>query len=112
MTKMPRGRRYDGLHEYYSLLSLMGPHYFDMLTTNMMFPTYKTATKYTKKLLDDFGIDESIFNGIVDNIVEIMQMFLPQDFQRKGVIMVDATYVTPYVRINYDGKVDELLNIN
>lgn len=111
MTKMPRGRRYDGLHEYFSLLSLMGPHYFDMLTTNMMFPTYKTATKYTKKLLDDFGIDESIFNGTVDNIVKIMQMFLPQDFQGKGVIMVDAAYVTPYVRINKDGKVDGLLNI-
>lgn len=47
----------------------------------------------------------------VDNIEKIMQMFLPQDFQGKGVIMVDAAYVTPYVRINKDGKVDGLLNI-
>lgn len=111
MTKMPKGRRFDGLHEFFSLLSLMGPHFFGILTTNMMFPTYKTATKYTKKLLEAFCITDCIFNGSVENIVQIMQIFLPQNFQGKGVIMVDAAYVTPYVRIDKDGNVSGLLNL-
>lgn len=111
MTKLPQGRRYEGLHEFFALMSLMGPHYFDMLTSNMLFPTYKTATKYLKHFLNIFQIDDDTFNGSVDNIVAIMQKYLPQDFVGKGVIMVDAAYVTPYVRISKDGKVEGILNI-
>lgn len=108
--KKPNGRRYDGLYEFFSLLSLMGPHFFGMLTSSMMFPTYKTATMHTKRFLDFYDIKDSIFDGSVDNIQKIMKLFLPVNFEGKGVIMVDAAYVTPYVRIDKDGNVFGLLN--
>ena len=111
MTRLPQGRRYDGLHEFFSLLSLMGPHYFGILTSNLMFPTYKTAKTYTKNLLECFGINEFLFNGDIRNIVHIMELFLPDNFIGKAVIMVDAAYVTPYVKINKDGRVEGLLDL-
>lgn len=79
---------------------MMSPHYFNILNTNLLFPTYKTASTYRKQALANLGIHDDIFNGDIQNILNIMSRFLPNNFTGKGVIMVDAAYVTPYVKVN------------
>lgn len=111
ITKFPQGRRYDGLHEFFALLSMMSPHYFNILNTNLLFPTYKTASTYRKQALANLGIHDDIFNGDIQNILNIMSRFLPNNFTGKGVIMVDAAYVTPYVKVNKNGRIDGVLNL-
>lgn len=112
IPKLPQGRRYEGLHDFFALLSMMSPHYFNILNTNLLFPTYKTASKYKKQALANLGIHDDIFNGDINNILNIMSRFLPNNFVGKGVIMVDAAYVTPYVKVNRNGKIEGVLNIN
>lgn len=38
-----------------------------------------------------------------------MQMFFPENFQGKGIIMIDAAYVTPCLSIDQDGNIFGLL---
>lgn len=33
----PQGKRYDGLHELFALLSMMGTRYFNILNTKLFF---------------------------------------------------------------------------
>lgn len=109
MTREKNGYRYENLHEFFALLSFMGPHHFGLLTTKLLFPTYKTVSKYKKQFLIEFGISECIFNGDLENVICIIQKFLPPDFDGKAVLQVDAAYVTPYIKVKEDGTVNGLL---
>ena len=111
ITKLPQGRRYEGLHEFFALLSMMSPHYYNILNSYLMFPTYKTASTYKKQVLASLNIHDNIFDGDMENIMNIISRFLPEDFVGKAVIMVDAAYVTPYVKVKKDGKVEGLLSL-
>ncbi len=109
ITRKPNGYRYTGLKEYFTLLSFMGPHYYGLLSDNMIFPSYRRTLDYKKKFLDAFQITDDLFDGSIENIIQIIQKFLPSDFDGKAVIMVDAASVTPYVKIHQDGTVDGII---
>ena len=111
MTK-PKGYRYEGLKEYFTLLSFIGPHYYELLSSNMIFPSYRRTLDYRKYFLDKFQITDNIYNGCIENVIQIMSKFLPQDFNGKTVMMVDAASVTPYVMIDEEGNVEGLINCN
>lgn len=111
IEREPHGYRYDSFHEFFALFFLMGPYYFEILTSNLIFPTYKTTSTYKKQFLFKYGIHGNLFNGEIQNIFNIMHRFLPDNFDGKGVIMVDAAYVTPYVQVCDDGKANGLLGI-
>lgn len=94
ITRQPKGFRYKGLKEYFTLLSFMGPHYYGILSENMIFPTYRRTLDYKKEFLQKYQITNSLFDGSIENIIQIIQKFLPSNFKGKAVIMVDAASVT------------------
>lgn len=111
IKKQSKGYRYDGLKEFFTLLSFMGKNYYQILNDNLLFPTYKTCSAYKKEFLNKFGITEDILDGCSENVIKIMRKFLPNNFIGKGVMMIDAASVTPYVQIKEDGIVNGLLDI-
>lgn len=109
-TRHPEGRRYSELDDFFALLSFMGPHFFEIFHKQLLFPSYRTALVYRERYLEDFGIGEGVFNGDFDNIKDLLTMFLPRDYEGKLVLMIDAAYVTPYVKIYSSGKVTGLIH--
>lgn len=114
LGKNPNGYRYENLHEFFALLSFMGPHYFGILTNYLMFPTYKTAKTYRNDLMKKYGINDCIFNADIENVKYILNKFYDNNDESNGkaVIMVDAASVTPYVQVKEDGTVEGLIGIS
>ena len=110
ITRKPKGYRYKGLKEYFTLLSFMGPHYYGILNSHMLFPSYRRTLDYKKYFLDMYQITDDLFSGSIENVTRIMQIFLPPEFNGKAVIMIDATSVTPYVQVDENGIVEGLLD--
>lgn len=109
ITRQPKGYRYQGLKEFFTLLSFMGPHYYGILSKNMIFPSYRRTLDYKKEFLNKYQITDGLFDGSTENIKKIIQKFLPIDFSGKAVIMVDAASVTPYVKVHPDGTVEGII---
>lgn len=109
ITRQPKGYRYKELKEYFTLLSFMGPHYYGILSDNMIFPSYKRVLDYKKEFLQEFQITNDLFDGSVENIIQIIQKFLPSNFDGKAVMMVDAASVIPYVKVYEDGTVEGII---
>mgnify|MGYP002471641323 CR=1 FL=1 len=110
ITRNPNGYRYQGLKEFFTLLSFMGPHYYGMLSTNMIFPSYRRTLDYKKYFLDKYQITDDIYNGSIQNVDKIIKTFLPANFDGKLVIMIDAASVTPYVKVIDDGTVEGFIH--
>lgn len=112
VTREPKGYRYQGLKEFFTLLSFMGPHYYGILNSNMIFPSYRRTLDYKKFFLGKYQITDDIYNGCIENILKIKDLFLPPDFDGKAVVMIDATAVTPYVMVDENGTVEGLIDCN
>lgn len=110
IIRQPNGRRYNSLQEFFTLLSFMGPHYYGILNSHMLCPTYRTVLSYKSSLLQQYGITNDLFDGSIENILKILSLFLPENYGGKLIIMVDAAYITPYVEVKSDGTVNGLLN--
>jgi len=108
--RSPRGRRYKKMKNYFTLLSFMGPHYYGLLHDTLLFPSYRTVQSYRNLILDKMGIKGDIFNGKNENIEIILKNCLPLDFNSKVIIALDAAYITPYVAVYCNGRVDGLIN--
>lgn len=105
LSREPNGRRYKPLQSFFTLLSFMGPHYFNILTTKLMFPTYRTTQSYKQILYDQLEIHNDLFDGGLPNILAILKECLPGDYHGSLIMMVDAASVTPYVHVLPDGTV-------
>lgn len=110
LYKEPNGKRYDGLYEFFALLSLYGEKQFHVLQHTLMFPHYCTAKKYRKQALADIGVDDSIFDGSIENLKQIISIQGISGQKLKASMMIDACYVTPYVSVEEDGTVVGLVN--
>lgn len=110
ITREPKGYRYNGLEQFFTLLSFIGPHYFEMMHYHMLFPSYRTTLTYKRNYLTEYEINDDLFLGDFDKVLRILTLFLPDDFHGNAVLMVDAASVTPCVRINNDGTVEGLLD--
>ena len=88
----------------------MGPHYYGLLHDTLLFPSYRTVQSYRNLILDKMGIKGDIFNGKNENIEIILKNCLPLDFNSKVIIALDAAYITPYVAVYCNGRVDGLIN--
>lgn len=98
------------LKEFFALLSFMGPHYFDILHTQLLFPSYRTVQDYRMEILRENGISDAIFSGGFDNFERILTLMLPEGYQGRMILMIDAAYVTPYVKVYDSGLVTGLLH--
>lgn len=110
ITREPNGYRYNGLEQFFTILSFIGPHYFEMMHHHMLFPSYRTTLTYKRNYLAEYGINDDLFLGDIDSVHRILTLFLPDGFPGNAVLMVDAASVTPCVRINNDGTVEGLLD--
>ena len=108
-AKIPQGRRYKNLENYFVLLGLMGQHYYQMLHETLLFPAYRTVQLYRKKIIDSFDISDNMFNADPQNIKFILQKCLPINFSSKSILAIDSAYVTPYVSIHCNGTVEGLI---
>lgn len=108
--RLPEGRRYSNMKDFFALLSFMGPHYFDILHTQVLFPSYRTTLIYRTDILTDLCIDDCAFNGDIAYIQRILGLMLPEGYKGKMILMIDAAYVTPYVKIDSSGKVTGLIH--
>lgn len=108
----PQGRRYDGLENFFALLSYMGPHYFELLHTQLMFPTYRSAQTYREEIFARIGASENLFDGSDENITMLLNFYLPPQYQGKLILLVDAASVTPYVQVHPNGQVVGLIGID
>ena len=109
LERAPQGRRYKNLENYFTLLSFMGPHYYGLLHTTFLFPSYRTVQLYRNRIFDEIAPIESIFDGEIQNIMTIIEKCLPSDFNSKTILAIDAAYVTPYVSVHCDGTVSGLI---
>lgn len=107
--RAPKGRRYKNLQNYFTLLSFMGRHYYEILHSTLLFPTYRTAQTYRKQFIEKIGADDNMFNGDQKNIELILKNCLPEKFDSKAIIALDAAFVTPYVSVNPDGNIEGLI---
>ena len=107
--KIPQGRRFKNLENYFALLSFMGPHYYEILHTTLLFPSYRTAQLYRKNIIDSIDISNNMFNGDSENISVILEKCLPMDFSSRSILAVDSAHVTPYVSIHCNGTVRGLI---
>ena len=112
IQKQKNGRRFSDMDMYFALLSNMGPHYYNILEQTLLFPTYRTALRYKEQLESYYMITEHIFNGDIDNISYILGLCLQDYNHEKLIMMVDAAYVTPQVKVKDDGIVTGLLDLN
>ena len=71
--KIPQGRRFKNLENYFALLSFMGPHYYEILHTTLLFPSYRTAQLYRKNIIDSIDVSNDMFNGDSENISVILE---------------------------------------
>lgn len=106
----PCGRRYKMMRDFFALLSFMGPHHFNILHNQLLFPSYRTALEYRNQILAENEISDFIFEGGRDNFERILSLMLPNGYQGRMILMIDAAYVTPYVKVYESGKVTGLLN--
>ena len=90
----------------------MSPHYYNLLEQTLLFPTYRTALRYKEQLETTYMITEQIFNTDIKNISYILGLFLKNYNGEKLIMMVDAAYVTPQVKVKADGTVTGLLDLN
>lgn len=109
--RLPQGRRYKSLEKYFALLSFMGPHYYGLLHTTLLFPSYRTAQSYRNQILQDITYDENMFDGTLENITVILQKCFPVDFNSRAILAIDAAHVTPYVSVHCNGSVSGLLGL-
>lgn len=109
--RKPTGYRYERMKYFFSLLSFMGPFYFGLLSQNLMFPTYRTCLSWRKELSDQLGLNNAVFDGSVDHIKQIVSICTSSEFDGKVIAMIDAAYVTPYVRIEPNGHVTGIIGI-
>jgi hypothetical protein len=105
----PTGGRFGGLEKFFVLLSFMGPHYYKLLHTTLLFPSYRTVLQYRKDMMREMDIDCDAYNGSPRNIENIIRFFLSGDFDGRAIIAIDAASVTPNVTIHYNGAVTCLI---
>ena len=111
MSRLPQGRRYQPLQNYFTLLSFMGPHYYGLLHTTLLFPSYRTVQSYRNEILRNITFAENMFDGRLENIKIILKKCLPFNFNSKAVLAIDATHVTPYVSVQCNGSVSGLIEL-
>lgn len=107
--RSPTGRRYDGLHDFFALLSFVGPYYFELFHQQLLFPTYRTVFDYRNAVWTDSGLPANAFNGDLTSLQRIIELMLPNGYDGKLVLMIDAAYVTPYVKVYPTGEVTGLM---
>lgn len=108
LSRKKNGRRYDSLQNFFALLSFMGPHYYGILSSTLMFPSYRTTQTYKQSLFEQLEIHDQLFSGGFSSILTVINQCLPSEFHGSIMMMVDAASVTPYVRVKPDGTVSGL----
>jgi hypothetical protein len=83
----------------------MGEHYFDLLHSTLVFPSYRTAQEYRKELHEEMGVTENTFDGTLDNIKFLIRTHYTGDSYPTSILAIDAASVTPDVRIKPNGEV-------
>lgn len=112
LTRNSNGQRYHHLEHFFTLISYMGEHYFNILTKALSFPTYRTVLRYRKSIESELNYTEDIFNGDIRNILRLMENGLPCYSGQKLIMMVDAASVTPSIKVKRNGQVSGLIAPN
>lgn len=107
--RSPTGRRYEGLHDFFALISYIGPHYFDFFHQQLLFPSYRTALEYRNSVWIESGLEDDAFNGDSTSMQKIIDLMLPNGYKGNLILMIDAAYVTPYVKVYPTGEVTGLM---
>jgi hypothetical protein len=109
MKRKPKGRRYASLQKYFALVSFMGPHYYGLLHTTLLFPSYRTTLTYRNQIFEQIGATDNIFDGSLDNLKFIISKCISEDFGGKAILAIDATSVTLYVAVDINGNIEGLI---
>ena len=106
MNRCPNGRRYKNLKTFFTLLSFMGPRYFNIMHTTLLTPSYRMSLHYRQRLIEELGVTYDIFNGDDEHLRLIFETCFCGEVSSPLVLMVDAAYVTPYVKVKRSGQLE------
>ncbi len=90
VQKNPQGRRYEKLKPFFTLVSLVGEHYYNIFADKLLFPSYKTALRYRKEYMSSMNITDELFSGEPKSIQMLIDFYLQSGTSNKCTIIVDA----------------------
>ena len=89
----------------FSLFSMNGEFWCNLLNQTFGFPCYRTCLRKKNQLKEKYEINPDLYNGSLESIRKIMNIFLADCDEKRVVIAIDAAAVTPMLSISKKGVI-------
>ena len=95
------------IQEILTIISFVGESWYNVLQQIFSLPSFRTVQRYRHKYIEKYQISTDIFNGSLENLQKIIDIFANKNDLRY-VISIDAISLKSYVGISSDGTVHGL----
>ena len=106
IQNLKRNKKYypTQLQKIYTIISFIGESWYVILQQIFNLPHYRTTQRYRKKFLNDFNLSMHSFDGKLENLQKLINLFTNKNDLRY-VIAIDAISLKSYVSISKEGNV-------